>query len=92
VTLICYIKDIKEIGFMGSGFWWAKNVLIAVVSLFFLVFGIETLIGSFYLKNPLEFILYFFSASFMVLVSIVGIIYPAFQVHALFKPRKLDDD
>jgi hypothetical protein len=77
---------------MGSSFWWVKNISIAVVSLFFLVFGIETLIGSFYLKNPLEFIVYFFSASFMVLVSIVGIIYPAFQVHALFKPRKLDDD
>jgi hypothetical protein len=63
-----------------------------MVSLFFLVFSIETLIGSFYLKNPLDFIIYFFSASFMVLVSIVGIIYPAFQIHSLFKPRKLDND
>ena len=77
---------------MGSSLWWGKNILIAMVSLFFLVFGIETLIGCFYLKNPLEFIVYFFSASFMVLVSIVGIIYPAFQVHALFKPQKLDND
>ena len=77
---------------MGTSIWWGKNVLIALVSLFFLLLGIETLIGSFYLKNPLEFILYFFSASFMVLVSIVGIIYPAFQAYALFKPRKLDDD
>ena len=63
-----------------------------MVSLFFLIFGIETLIGSFYLKNPLEFIVYFFSASFMVLVSIVGIIYPAIQVHALLKPRTRDND
>ncbi len=77
---------------MGSCLWWGKNILIAMVSLFFLLFGTETLIGSFYLKNPLEFIIYFFSSSFMVLVSIVGIIYPAFQVHALFKPRKLDND
>ena len=77
---------------MGSCLWWGKNILIAIVSLFFLLFGTEALIGSFYLKNPLEFIIYFFSSSFMVLVSIVGIIYPAFQVHALFKPRKLDND
>jgi len=77
---------------MGSCLWWGKNILIAIVSLFFLLFGTETLIGSFSLKNPLEFIIYFFSSSFMVLVSIVGIIYPAFQVHALFKPRKLDND
>jgi hypothetical protein len=77
---------------MGSCLWWGKNILIAMVSLFFLLFGTETLIGSFYLKNPLEFITYFFSSSFMVLISIVGIIYPAFQVHALFKPRKPDND
>lgn len=77
---------------MGSGLWWGKNILIAMASLFFLAFGVETLIGCFYLKNPLEFIVYFFSASFMVLISIVGIIYPAFQVHAFFKPRKLDND
>jgi hypothetical protein len=77
---------------MGSSLWWWKNVLIAMSSLFFLLFGIEMLIGSFYLKNPLEFIIHFFSASFMILVSLVGIIYPAFQVHALFKSRKVEND
>ncbi|MFH1025302.1 MAG: hypothetical protein V1764_01305 [Nitrospirota bacterium] len=77
---------------MGSCIWWAKNILFTLCSLFFLLFGIETLIGSFYLKNPLEFIMYFFSASFMVLVSLVGIIYPAFQVNTLFKQRKIDND
>jgi hypothetical protein len=73
---------------MGSCLWWGKNILIAVVAIFFLLFGIETLIGSFKLKNPLEFIMYFFSASLLVLVSLVGLLYPAFQVHALIKIRK----
>lgn len=77
---------------MGSCLWWGKNVIIAVFSLFFLIFGIETLIGAFNLKNPLEFIMYFFSSSLMVLVSLVGILYPTFQVHAFFRPRKIDDD
>ena len=77
---------------MGSGLWWGKNILIAICSLFFLVFGIETLIGAFNLKNPLEFIMYFFSSSLMVLVSLVGILYPTFQVHALCRPRKIDND
>ena len=77
---------------MGSCIWWGKNILIAVLSVIFLIFGTETLIGSFHLHNPLEFIMYFFSSSFIVLVSIVGIIYPAFQVHSLFKPRKVDHD
>ena len=66
---------------MGSGLWWGKMILIALFSLFFLIFGIGNLVGAFHLTNPLEFIMYFFSASLMILVSIVGILYPAFQVH-----------
>jgi hypothetical protein len=78
---------------MGSSLWWGKNILITIVALFSLLFGIETLIGSFNLINPLEFIMYFFSASLVVLVSLVGILYPAFQVRELFKTRKrkIDD-
>lgn len=77
---------------MGSCFWWGKMMLAGIFSLFFLVFGIETLIGAFHLKNPLEFIMYFFSASFMILVSIVGILYPVFQIHAYFKSVRAHRD
>jgi hypothetical protein len=77
---------------MGSCFWWGKMILVGLFSLFFLVFGVETLIGAFNLKNPLEFIMYFFSASFMILVSIVGILYPAIHVHAYFKTVKVHRD
>jgi predicted RND superfamily exporter protein len=77
---------------MGSCFWWGKMILVGLFSLFFLIFGIETLTGAFHLRNPLEFIMYFFSASFMILVSIVGILYPAFQVHAYFKAAKVHRD
>jgi hypothetical protein len=44
------------------------------------------------LKNPLEFIMYFFSASLMVLISLVGILYPTLRIHALFKTRKSSND
>ena len=67
---------------MGSGLWWGKMTLITLFSLFFLFFGIGNLVSAFHLINPLEFIMYFFSASLMILMSIVGILYPAFQVHA----------
>jgi len=77
---------------MGSGLWWGKMILIAFLSLFFLLFGIENLVGAFHLTNPLEFIMYFFSASLMILVSIVGILYPAFQVHAHLSQRKNHHD
>lgn len=73
---------------MGSGLWWGKMILIAVFSLFFLIFGIENLVGAFHLKNPLEFIIYFFSANLMILVSIVGVLYPAFQIHTYLSLEK----
>lgn len=77
---------------MGPCIWWGKNILLGVLSVFFLIFGIETLIGAFSLSNPLEFIMYFFSASFMTLISLVGIIYPAFKIHAWLRPRKADHE
>jgi len=67
--------------------WWGKNIFIAVCSFFFLSFSIETVIGSFYLKNPLEFIMLFFSAGLMLLISIVGIVYFVCQMHTHFKHR-----
>jgi hypothetical protein len=88
---IC-LSDLQKIRAMDLYLWWGKNILIAFVALFFLVFGIETLIGSFLLKNPLEFIMYFFSASFMVLVSLVGILYPTLKIHTLYKTRKHSND
>lgn len=74
----------------GSWLWWVKHVLLLLFTAFFLTFGIETLIGSFHLKNPFEFVMNFFSASFMVLVSLTGILYSAFRIHAFFKFRKID--
>ena len=62
--------------------------MVAFLSLLFLVLGIETLIASYRLNNPLNFIMAFFSASLIILVSIVGVLYPVAQVYSLFKPKK----
>ena len=77
---------------MVASLWWGRMILICFFSLFFLIFGIETLIGVFHLNNPLEFIMYFFSASFMILVSLVGILYPVFQVYDHLKTGKVYHD
>ena len=73
---------------MNSSFWWIKQTVVAVLSLLFLVLGVETLIASYQLNNPLNFVMAFFSASLIILVSIVGILYPVVQVYSLFKPKK----
>jgi len=39
---------------------WIKNILILVLSLFFLIIGINTLIGSYRSNNPMDFVIVFF--------------------------------
>jgi len=63
---------------------WIKNILILVLSLFFLLIGVNTLIGSYRINHPMEFLIYFFSASLLILVCLVGIIYFFFRL----KPQK----
>jgi hypothetical protein len=77
---------------MGSRVWWVKNIVIAFLSLFFLAFGINALITAYGTKNPLEFIMYFFSSSLIILISVVGIIYPFFRIRAILKPNKMDEN
>ena len=66
---------------------WVKNVAFLLLSLLFLIIGVNTLWGSYSLKNPMEFVMYFFSASLLILVCIVGIIYFVFR----FFPNKQQD-
>ena len=82
----------KEHNCTGSSLWWGKMILILIFSLFFLMFGIENLVGAFQLKNPLEFIASFFSSSLMILVSLVGVIYPVLRVHSCIKIYKTGND
>ncbi len=50
--------------------WWIIQVLMVLVSGFFLVFGIDLLMASYTLDNPYSFIMTFFSASFIILISL----------------------
>ena len=74
--------------FMKTYSWWFKQAVIAILSIFFLILGVETLVASYRLPNPLNFIMAFFSASLIILLSIVGILYPLVQVYTLLKPRQ----
>ncbi len=67
---------------------WIKNIIVLLLSLFFLLFGIDILMGSFKLANPLEFIMTLFSASFIILFCVVGILYAFFRLF----PKKSNDE
>jgi hypothetical protein len=73
-------------------FWWIPITIIGLLSLFFLFFGIETLSGAYSLKNPLEFIMFFFSASFVILLSSVGLIFTFVKIYGRYKLREKKDD
>ena len=70
---------------MNAFFWWISKLFIGMVSLFFLARGIDVLVHSYTLNNPLEFIMYFFSSSMLILVSAVGVIYCAFRIFRRIK-------
>jgi len=51
-------------------FWWPLQVVLSLVSLFFTLFGVDLLVATYKLKNPFHFIMTFFSASFIILISL----------------------
>ena len=69
---------------MKITFIWIKNVAVLLLSLFFLIRGVNAFLGSFKSNNPIEFVMYFFSSSLLILVCVVGIIYFVFR----FVPKK----
>lgn len=65
-----------------------KNIVVLLLSLFFLVFGVSILMGSFKMTNPLEFVMTLFASSFIILFCIVGILYACFRLF----PKKPEDE
>ena len=69
----------------------AKNILVLLISIFFLIFGISLLIGSFKMSNPLEFVMTLFASSFIILFCVVGILYAYFRLIPKKPKDGLDD-
>lgn len=62
---------------------WLIPTCIALLSVFFLYFGIMNLQNAYRMLNPLEFIMSFFSACLIVMISAVGLIHAAFRFRSL---------
>jgi hypothetical protein len=71
---------------------WIKNIAILVLSLFFLIIGINALIGCYRLKNPFEFVMYFFSSSLLIMVCIAGLIYFFFRIFPRKQKNEMNND
>ena len=65
-----------------------KNIIVLLLSLFFLWLGIDIMMGAFQMSNPMEFVMTLFSASFIILFCLVGILYACFR----FFSKKSNDE
>lgn len=50
--------------------WWLLQIIMTMVSAFFLIFGCDLLVGAYSLPDPFSFIMTFFAASFVILISL----------------------
>ncbi len=50
--------------------WWVMQIVMTLVSIFFIIFGVDLLLGAYSLKDPFSFIMTFFAASFIILISL----------------------
>lgn len=76
---------------MNNTMWWGKPLLIGIVSVFFLIFGIDALIASYRTTSPHIFIMGFFSSSLIILISVVGIMYPVVMYYNHSRHGNEDD-
>jgi len=51
-------------------YWWLLQIVLTLVSGFFLFFGINMMAGAYSLNDPFSFMMTFFAASFVILISL----------------------
>lgn len=51
-------------------YWWILQITLTLVSIFFTIFGIDLLMAAYSLKDPFNFIMTFFAACLIILISI----------------------
>ncbi len=49
--------------------WWVRFIFFSVVAAFFLQFGVNQMFLAYRNQHPAEFLISFFSASFIILIS-----------------------
>lgn len=73
-------------------YWWGKQLSIGILSVFFLMFGIDLLISTYRLNNPHQFIICFFASNLIIMISAVGVLYPAMRIFARLRTKNVDED
>jgi len=76
-------------------FWWTVQILCLFVSLFFFVFGVDLIRGAYGLNDPFSFIMTFFAASFIMLISLtlaLVALVKMIRVYRCLRPSRTRED
>lgn len=49
--------------------WWFSQIILVVLSIFFIILGIDLLYTAYQLGEPFSFIMTFFASNFIILIS-----------------------
>ena len=71
---------------------WIKHIVLILVSLFFLIFGVQVLISAYQMKDPFTFIMTFFASNFIILISGTFIVVFLFRLKKRLNPGAKTDD
>jgi len=74
--------------------WWVGQVLLIAAACFFVFFGISLLVAAYQLKDPFSFIMTFFAANLIILISavmVVGFVMRAYRVLKGYRTRTAQD-
>ena len=77
---------------MSIIFWLIRQVVLILIGTFFLYYGIQLLISAYDLNDPFIFIMIFFAANFIILISGPLIFAFAYRIVMAIRQSKKSDD
>jgi hypothetical protein len=77
---------------MSGMFWLIRQIALILVAAFFLYYGIQLLISSYDRNDPFIFIMIFFAANFIILISATLIFGFVYRIVAAFRHSKNVED
>jgi len=55
--------------FISPVFFWVRHIFLTLLSVFFIIFGVQVLLAAYRLDTPFAFIMTFFASNFIILIS-----------------------
>jgi hypothetical protein len=77
---------------MAGMFWWIRQVVLILIGAFFLYYGVQLLISCYDLRDPFIFIMTFFAANFIILISGTIVFGFAYRIVIALRQPKRDDE